>query len=342
MEIGNQIKVLRAQRGITQEALAAQLGVTAQAVSKWENGAAAPDISLLPAISAYFGVTIDELFALTDDQRVERIRNMLWDNRDIDDAVLDREAQFLRDKARREPKNGEPWTMLSWIENFQARAHRRRAESCAKEALARTPDSREAHGELAEAAGLLSPDWYADTHWEYIGWYENFIARNPTVWRAYLWIMEALIHDWRFDEAEAWCDRLAKINSTFRVPDYRAKIALARGDRSRARQIREQTVRNFPDDWMAWTSLGDSLVFDGEYERALECYREAQRHQAHPKAFTDPFDAIAQTYERMGDIPAAIAANEALIAAIRDDWDTTQGETVDSVKREITRLQSKL
>ena len=44
----------------------------------------------------------------------------------------------------------------------------------------------------------------------------------------------------------------------------------------------------------------------------------------------------------MGDIPAAIAANEALIAAIRDDWDTTQGETVDAVKREITRLQSKL
>lgn len=259
MEIGNQIKVLRAQRGLTQEALAAQLGVTAQAVSKWENGAAAPDISLLPAISAYFGVTIDELFALTDDQRVERIRNMLWDNRDIEDAVLDREAQFLRDKARREPKNGEPWTMLSWIENFQARAHRRRAESCAKEALARTSDSREAHG-----------------------------------------------------------------------------------DRSRARRIREQTVRDFPDDWMAWTSLGDSLVFDGEYERALECYREAQRHQTHPKAFTDPFDAIAQTYERMGNIPAAIAANEALIAAIRNDWDTTQGETVDAVKREITRLQSKL
>ena len=61
MEIGNQIKTLRQQRGATQEAVAAALGVTAQAVSKWETNAAAPDIQLLPAISAYFGVTIDYL-----------------------------------------------------------------------------------------------------------------------------------------------------------------------------------------------------------------------------------------------------------------------------------------
>ena len=38
MEIGNQIKQLRQHRGITQEALALHLGVTAQAVSKWERG----------------------------------------------------------------------------------------------------------------------------------------------------------------------------------------------------------------------------------------------------------------------------------------------------------------
>ncbi len=38
MEIGNQIKALRARRGVTQEALAEALGITAQAVSKWETG----------------------------------------------------------------------------------------------------------------------------------------------------------------------------------------------------------------------------------------------------------------------------------------------------------------
>jgi len=53
MEIGNQIKALRLHRGTTQEALAQHLGVTAQAVSKWERGVATPDIGMLPDISAY-------------------------------------------------------------------------------------------------------------------------------------------------------------------------------------------------------------------------------------------------------------------------------------------------
>ena len=77
MEIGNQIKALRLARGVTQETLAEKLGVSAQAVSKWERGATAPDVQLLPSLSAYFGVTIDALFALSDETRMERIQNMI-------------------------------------------------------------------------------------------------------------------------------------------------------------------------------------------------------------------------------------------------------------------------
>jgi len=105
MEIGNQIKQLRLRRGITQEAMAQHLGVTPQAVSKWERGAATPDISMLPAISAYFGVTIDELFALSDDTRMDRIQNMIWDVRYFDPADVEKERQFLLEKGRREPEN---------------------------------------------------------------------------------------------------------------------------------------------------------------------------------------------------------------------------------------------
>lgn len=342
MEIGNNIKTLRARKGMTQEAVASALGVLPQTVSKWETGATAPDIQLLPAISAYFGVTIDELFALTDETRMERIRNMLWDQRDVEDAILDREAEFLRDKARREPENGEVWTVLAWMENFKARAHRRQAAICAKEALAREPDSKDAHGELAEAAGLSCPDWYEDTHWESIDWYKDFIARHPDNWRAHMWLMDALRRDRRYDEAETWCDKMARINHTFRVPDCRARIALDKGEKARALELWEQMVRDFPDEWMAWASLGGGLTFLGEYDRALECCREARRRQTHPRAFTDPLIAMARIYELIGDIPHAIAMNEELIAALRADWDITQGEEVESVQREIERLMGKM
>lgn len=64
MKIGTNIRALRLRRELTQEQVAQQLGVTYQAVSKWENGANTPDIALLPEIAALFGVTIDALFSL--------------------------------------------------------------------------------------------------------------------------------------------------------------------------------------------------------------------------------------------------------------------------------------
>ena len=77
MNIGNKIKALRLKSSTTQEALAERLGVSSQSISKWENNVCAPDISLLPAISEFFGVTIDELFDLSVDQKLHRIENML-------------------------------------------------------------------------------------------------------------------------------------------------------------------------------------------------------------------------------------------------------------------------
>ncbi len=62
MNIGNKIKELRKQRGITQEQLADSIGVSFQAVSKWENNIALPDITLAPTLASYFGVTMDVLF----------------------------------------------------------------------------------------------------------------------------------------------------------------------------------------------------------------------------------------------------------------------------------------
>lgn len=59
--IGNRISKFRKAKGLTQEELASQLGVSSQAVSKWENDASCPDISLLPRLCKALGVSTDEL-----------------------------------------------------------------------------------------------------------------------------------------------------------------------------------------------------------------------------------------------------------------------------------------
>ena len=60
--IGQNIRRLRLENGMTQRELAHHLRVSVQAVSKWENDRAFPDLVLLPDIAKMFGVTLDELF----------------------------------------------------------------------------------------------------------------------------------------------------------------------------------------------------------------------------------------------------------------------------------------
>lgn len=60
--IGENIKKLRTEKGVTQERVAEHLKITYQSVSKWENNITAPDLYLIPAIAEYFEVSIDELF----------------------------------------------------------------------------------------------------------------------------------------------------------------------------------------------------------------------------------------------------------------------------------------
>ncbi len=69
MNIGTMIFSLRKQKNITQEALAAELGVTAAAVSKWEKGYTLPDILMLCALADFFEVTTDALLGRTTEKK---------------------------------------------------------------------------------------------------------------------------------------------------------------------------------------------------------------------------------------------------------------------------------
>lgn len=62
IKIHEQLALLRKQKGLTQDELAQIFSVTNQSVSKWESGACCPDISLIPDIANFFGVSIDTLF----------------------------------------------------------------------------------------------------------------------------------------------------------------------------------------------------------------------------------------------------------------------------------------
>ena len=76
LNLGIKIRELRRRDGRTQENIAEALGVTAQAVSRWESGGSYPDMEMIPAIANYFHVSIDELFGYHD-EREEKIKTIL-------------------------------------------------------------------------------------------------------------------------------------------------------------------------------------------------------------------------------------------------------------------------
>ena len=70
--LGKRISQYRKSKGLTQDKLAEQLGVTAQAVSKWENDQSCPDITMLPKLAEIFDITTDELLGRSTGQKVHQ------------------------------------------------------------------------------------------------------------------------------------------------------------------------------------------------------------------------------------------------------------------------------
>ena len=93
--IGQRIKDLRKKADMTQDRLADYLGVSAQAVSKWEVGSASPDLSLIAPLTRVFGVTADELLGIGDGQKdelIKAVRDAVREGRSGDAVSLLRKA----------------------------------------------------------------------------------------------------------------------------------------------------------------------------------------------------------------------------------------------------------
>lgn len=101
LNFGGNIRKLRIEQGLTQEKLADFLGVSFQAVSKWERGDTVPDIFMLPTIAAFFGVTTDHLLCFDqvemekDIEKYESLYYELWQKNDRE-TLLEKMQEAVR------------------------------------------------------------------------------------------------------------------------------------------------------------------------------------------------------------------------------------------------------
>ena len=105
MKLGEKIKTLRKQKNISQEVLAQYLGVTFQAVSKWENGTTMPDVATIPAIASFFGVSTDELFDFNLYETQKQVEAIVDEHSRYWHTDKPKAEQIIRDGLKKYPGN---------------------------------------------------------------------------------------------------------------------------------------------------------------------------------------------------------------------------------------------
>ena len=119
LKFGTVIKKLRTERGITQEDLANKIGVSFQAVSKWETNATTPDIAILPRLALYFGVSMDALFSMNQDDYLDKISIMIRDEHTISTDNFVWAERYLKGVLSEEHQNNSARTLLVELYNHR-------------------------------------------------------------------------------------------------------------------------------------------------------------------------------------------------------------------------------
>lgn len=106
INIGENLRRLRLEKGLTQEQAAEVFGVSAQAISRWENDSAYPDITLLPGIAMFYGKSTDEIIGMDNIRREENIRDIHCEvNRLITGGMAAKAAALIRDSLKLYPND---------------------------------------------------------------------------------------------------------------------------------------------------------------------------------------------------------------------------------------------
>ena len=338
MKIGNRIKELRTKRGLTQEALASAFGVTPQTVSKWECEVNFPDVSLLPDLSVFFGVTIDSLFSLSRTDRFDRIENRLSESGLLEESEVKQIEAILKDALADSEGKDEALILYAELYNHQAEAYRKLAASYSSYAVEASGNDR-ALKELYKSHGSAGFGVKNDSHRSLIAFLTEYMGRNPDSASACAMLIDNLVADYRYDEAEKWTSHLEKIDSTYRPLGYRYKISALTGREDIAVAAIAVLANGFSDDPDVMMLLADIYMSRNEYDKVISCCRTASDLNSSPKP-TEPLLVAAHVSELIDRQDDAVSFYREALKILKEEWGVVSGERVDSIRREIKRISS--
>ena len=340
MELGKKIKQLRFKASLTQEQLAESVGVSAQAVSKWENSVAMPDITLLPQLAEIFGVSIDDLFDLTVEQRLNRIENRMDREDELPQDVFWEYEEFLKTQLEDETYKKRATELIAYLYWHRMNAAAQKVSRYAREAIRRSPGEKVCQWMLQKAEGHAAWDWNISNHSKAIEFYREIVEANPDVRLPYLYLLDNLIADHRADEAEVYLERLSRLKDTRPVINevYRAHIALARFNEPEADRIIEQLEENYPDDSARLFEAAQYYAEKCDYDKAIAYYERSFEQETRRPRFTDELQGIADIWQIRGDYKKAAETYDRIIDLMQDEWGMSEEVELRNAQRKKARL----
>lgn len=325
MEIGSKIKQLRAKAGLTQEQLACKLGISAQSVSKWETGVTMPDVALLPLLAGELGVSIDELFDLTAEQKLHRIERGIDVLTEFPPDVFKEHEEFLKHQLDEHPDRVRILELLARLYQFRMEADARRVSRYAREAIERAPEHKYCQWMLQMSEGAVCWDWNMANHTGVINFFKKVIEKDhgtPKAPLPYMYLIDNLIADHRTEEAKQYLDAYANLPAArpFMIPVYRAHIALAEYDVPGADAIMQQAQTCLGEDPGFLFELAQYHAKKGDYTKAIEYYEASWEKDTKRPRYTDTLHGIAIAYEILGDRNMAVQSYDRMIDCILNEW----------------------
>ena len=340
MELGKKIRGLRFKAGLTQEQLAEKLGVGPQAVSKWENAVAMPDISLLPLLAETFGVSIDELFDLSAEQRLNRIENRLDIEELLPPDVFREYEDFLQAQLGDERNRQRATRLIAYLYWHRMYGDARKVRRYARDAIRAEPGQITCQWMLTMAEGHAVRDWNLANHAKAVDFYREVAAANPTERLPLEYLLDNLLADRRADEAEQVLARLRALPEADELlcRMYRAEIALARFDAPEAERIMEALGREYGEDSAFLFEAAQYCARKCDYDRAIEYYELAfQKDPARPR-FQDALMGMAEIWEIRGDYRRAAETYGRIVELLETEWGLTEDLSLQVARDERARL----
>ena len=328
LKLGATIKKLRIQRGITQEELANKMGVSFQAVSKWETNTTTPDIAIVPHLALFFGVSIDTLFAMNKDDYMERISNMIRDEHTISYENFAWAERYLKGVICEEQKNNDARTLL--VELYEHRENRDmlNAGRLCEEGILIDPSNIALHGKLIRIREKRSE---MD---RLIKFYESLSDKFPKNNIVKEMLTKVYILAGKYELAKN-CIHSSVSNAIYEL--FCGDIEMSLGNTDTAFDIWNSAIEKNSDNYNILFEAAERFNKYGCAEKAILLYEQSYEKTPNPKTL-DSLYARAFLYTNLGRKEEAISMWNMIIESLSDDYGIREGESVEWAKREIANL----